>query len=277
MAGFERLNKFVLRTDDGAIIAEYDEIRPMENGLTFVRLRNKGWGVVNASGKEIIEPQFQNINDFENGFAVFMTSDGHQGVIDEKGNITIPANFWKIYNFNEHHIAIARKDYETYNLINETGKQLFNDNFKSIKKLKNGFFDIENANELHAVANPCGKIITPFNFVPINDIINNYIVVKVDKETQYNYGVIDSTTEEQILNADYAELKIFENGFILALTHDWNLLMFDADVKELFNFNINRVYFKTMAAKYENLFKSFPNVKILPNGDVTIPRNDFNI
>lgn len=48
-----------------AIVLEpkYDQIKPFENGFARVEL-NKNWGIINAEGKEVVEPAYAEIGNY---------------------------------------------------------------------------------------------------------------------------------------------------------------------------------------------------------------------
>lgn len=51
------------------------------------------WGAVDGNGKMIIDPLYEIIGSFENGFASVKSTDGMWGVINDKGEIIIPCEY----------------------------------------------------------------------------------------------------------------------------------------------------------------------------------------
>ena len=82
------------------------------------------WGFRDPSGKLAIAAIYENVNDFSNGAAIFVNSDGKYGAIDKSGKIIVQAQWDRLADFS---CELARYrtgkagDYK-YGFIDKTGK-----------------------------------------------------------------------------------------------------------------------------------------------------------
>lgn len=70
------------------------DCRAYSEGLAAIKDSTYGWGYIDEEGKIVIEPQFQEVRDFSNGYAC-VKRNGNQMFIDKTGN-TVSAG-WKDY------------------------------------------------------------------------------------------------------------------------------------------------------------------------------------
>lgn len=226
MANFEKQSVFVLRADNGDVIATYDKINRQENGITFAYTESKKWCVVDKDGKETISG-LESIDNYEkNGYATFNTYDGHQGAIDKDGKIAIQPIFRSFWGFNKNGIAIVTYDDSTCNLINTSGETLFSENYPNIIGFENGYFnicnfDICNTEGLHALANPDGKLITPFRYKEIYKCANNLFTAALDN------GEVVINAEGKEITAEHNFIRIMPNGIIVTYDAGKTLTIFD--------------------------------------------------
>jgi hypothetical protein len=63
----------------------YDQVENFSGGLAKVRVSQKGWGLINSEGKEVLKPMFDFIGEFVNDEAVVRLGK-EEAVIDRNGN-----------------------------------------------------------------------------------------------------------------------------------------------------------------------------------------------
>ena len=63
----------------------YDQAENFSGGLAKVRVSQKGWGLINNDGKEVLKPMFDYISDFINGEAIVRLGK-EEAIIDRNGN-----------------------------------------------------------------------------------------------------------------------------------------------------------------------------------------------
>lgn len=270
MAYFEELFGFLLRTDNGERIATYDKINRQDNGITFVYIESKGWGVVNKEGEETIFPSLKHINNYANGYAVFETHKGRKGTIGEDGNVVIQPIFRSIFGFNENGIAIVSYDDFTCNLINTSGETLFSTNYPDIIGLDNGFFEVFNG-ELYALASPDGKIITPFRYKEIYKCTHDLFSGALDK------GGVVINAEGKEITAEHNVIRIMPNGLIFTFDNDKTLTIFDKTGSTIFVREnvIAKDYFKSLN-DLTKFFEKYPNATVT-DCKLTVPWEIFGI
>lgn len=94
------------------------------------------WGFVDKSGKQVINPQFDEVGNFSDGKCAVKNKEGKWGYIDKSGKITINYQFDDADSFTNSKAAV-RLDDKT-GVIDEKGKYLINPQFQSI------YFDGDN-------------------------------------------------------------------------------------------------------------------------------------
>lgn len=268
--------KCILRSDSGEVIATYDKIRSQNNGITFVFNKFKddssphGWGVV-KDNKEIISPQFLNIRDYQNGFAIFTTVDSHQGAIDKDGNIAIQPDFYKIDGFNKNGISVVSYDDGTDNLIDTCGKAIFSNNSCDFYSFDNGYFDIINKDGLHAIANPSGEIITKFEYSEIfedDDDVSLFTAEKDDTEI-----VINSIGKE--ITHRHDEVTILPVDCIIAYDYDISTLtMYNKSGNTIISKKCDIDFHKTSDVIL-SFFKTYPNATVTTDGSIITSLEDY--
>lgn len=274
MANFEKQSGFVLRADNGKEIATYDNINRQDNGVTFVC--NNSWGVVDKEGKETISPSLKHIDDYENGYATFDTYDGHQGAIDKDGKIAIQPIFRFFLGFNKNGIAIVTYDNSTCNLINTSGETLFSENYPNIIGFENGYFnicnfDICNTEGLHALANPDGKLITPFRYKEIYKCANNLFTAALDN------GEVVINAEGKEITAEHNFINIMSNGIIVTYDAGKTLTIFDktGTIQFVKKYDKSINYSATIQI-LSRFFENHPYVTVT-DGKLTIPWEHLGI
>lgn len=60
--------------------------------------KTRKWGYINKSGEWLIQPQFDKVYDFKNGFAI-IENKGQMGFINKKGEIVIDAKYERVDHF----------------------------------------------------------------------------------------------------------------------------------------------------------------------------------
>ena len=77
---------------------EMDPTKKKGAGAPFQIRREKKWGFMDRTGKVIIEPQFDAVNDFFHGLAAVL-KNSKWGYINEKGEVVIPFSFDQALDF----------------------------------------------------------------------------------------------------------------------------------------------------------------------------------
>ena len=70
---------------------QFDDIQSFEDGLARVRNGEK-YGLIDRNGSIVVPAEYDDIGDFEDGFAQ-VEKDGKYGLIDRSGNLAVPVEF----------------------------------------------------------------------------------------------------------------------------------------------------------------------------------------
>ncbi len=77
--------------------AKYDDIGFLNEGLATVKIHDK-WGVINSAGQDIVEPKYDKIYDFHERRAA-VELQGKWGVIDDHGQEIVTPAYDSVWNF----------------------------------------------------------------------------------------------------------------------------------------------------------------------------------
>lgn len=97
---------------EGRVILEpfYDDAEPFSEGLAAVRFRGQ-WGYIDESGAFVIRPQYQGAEPFSEGKAV-VKFDNRRGYIDRTGAFVINPQFTAAFPFSEERAYIRTDSYD---------------------------------------------------------------------------------------------------------------------------------------------------------------------
>ena len=110
-----------------------EEVYFFSEGLAAFSVEDKDkikWGFVDKKGKTVINPQFKDVNYFNNGKCAVQNDEGKWGYIDKEGKIIINNQFDYAYDFIGDYASV-RLD-EKVGVIDEDGKYIINPQFNSI-------------------------------------------------------------------------------------------------------------------------------------------------
>lgn len=101
----------------------FDEARPFQDGYAAV-CRNKLWGIIDSSGKLVVDFRYEKIGEFSEGYATVwgdslkakegaselsvMKKQGDAGKISVNGDIILPCRFDEVYETREGHFAVYK-------------------------------------------------------------------------------------------------------------------------------------------------------------------------
>jgi len=113
----------------------YEQIRPYSDGLSAFKQNDK-WGYIDAAGKVVIKPVYDDCQDFSNGVAAVQLN-GKWGYIDAAGKVLITPSFEECRPF-ENNVATARKSGK-WGVINKNGQSVAGFIFDQIGDFSNGY------------------------------------------------------------------------------------------------------------------------------------------
>jgi hypothetical protein len=114
----------------------YDEISEFSDNAYVIRHGNK-YGAVDQFGKSLLEPRFDKLGDFKNGFAYYVEA-GRYGFVSHTGS-SHKAEFEWISDFDSSGVAVF-KESAHYGLILSSGKKILEADYDQILRGNAGIF-----------------------------------------------------------------------------------------------------------------------------------------
>ena len=216
---------------------EYAYASMFQNGIALVSERGKNVSLIDVDGNIIKEldridgRSVESVEHFSNGYAVFK-DDKYYGVIDDKGERVIRADYLKIYPCSDDKFIALNKKYENetkkdsaanlkFDILDTSGKIVFsisNNKYKDFgTAFQNGYLDvyIESKNE------KCGGIINEKGDVVIKPTAKIKKVGQIrDKYFTYNNGDgwgLMNMDGETVIRAKYDLLYFADNQTMIAM------------------------------------------------------------
>ncbi|WP_332634131.1 WG repeat-containing protein [Halalkalibacter flavus] len=171
----------------------------------------KRWGYINTSGQFIIQPQYEEADDFQqNGLAIARTS-GKAGMIDQTGQFVIPPKYDSILPFTEG-LAVVIDD-DRYKVINEAGQVLTKRGYGLIMPYQDQravFADTSNVRFLYGYLDERGNERIPLQFETANDFKDGKALVK----TNENEHALINRNGETLQTYPYSFMMSYSEGLI---------------------------------------------------------------
>ncbi|MEK8129306.1 WG repeat-containing protein [Paenibacillus filicis] len=147
------------------------------------------FGYINAEGRMVIRPQFEDAQPFQsNGLAV-VGSGGHVGAIDTSGQYRIKPLFDTIGDFSEGRAAVIDK--EGFKVIDESGQVLTPHAYSYIGTFREGRAVVSDSGSGHyGYLNTAGQVVIPLQYLEAGDFSHGKAVVKVQENL---YALIDTS------------------------------------------------------------------------------------
>ena len=236
------------------------EVNPFCEDMSLGQMtEGSNWGFRDPSGKLAIAAiyEYENVNDFSNGAAIFVNSDGKYGAIDKSGKIIVQAQWDELADFS---CELARyrtgkaRDYK-YGFIDKTGKIAIDASFPTWDEVwsfsenlapfrsgtKEGFIDKKGNVAIQPLYDWVGNFSEGLAVVELNDKYG-YIDTKGTMKIQTMYddcfdfweglafvvsgttwSVIDKKGNVKISLGDYEPVtEFFHNGLTLIAKEDTN-------------------------------------------------------
>lgn len=244
-----RDDRFMVRNADGLweiysagekpqkIGTEYAYASMYKNGIALVAERGKNVSIIDTEGKtikvlDIIDGKpVESVDHFTEGYAVF-TNDKYSGVIDEKGDRVIKADYLKIYPCSDGKFIALNKKYEKeakkdsaanlkFDVLDTSGKTIFSISTNKYKDFgtgfQNGYLDVY----LEAKNEKCGGIIDEKGETVIKPTTKIKKVGQIkDNYFTYNNGDgwgLMNMDGETIIRAKYDLLYFAGNDIMVAM------------------------------------------------------------
>ena len=193
---------------------QYDNIEPFQEGFAVYN-QDGQYGYLNKQGEIAFDAKFEDAKSFSEGLAV-VRLDGKECVINQKGEVVISGNFESIGNWDGDFscglAAVTKKgdDENNTGFINKNGELVIPYQFESVYAFKKGY-SVVRKNALQGLIDTEGEFILPCEYNSIQ--VQNDDVIIVEKGEYYwedNEGIYNNLAEK-ILPLEY-KISDFNNG-----------------------------------------------------------------
>jgi len=184
-----------------------ERCRVFSEGLAAVLIKNK-WGFIDKSGKIAIQPQFESVSDFSNGFSVIIKEikgKKLRGFINKKGEIVINPQFDQAYSFFEGFALIKMND--KWGFIDEKGSIVINPQFEDANYFSEGLSLIKQGDN-YGFIDEKGKIVINPQFKNAGPFQEELAVIQSSDE---KYGYINKEGKFEI-NPQFEDAGSFNQG-----------------------------------------------------------------
>lgn len=167
-------------------------------------------GVVTSEGKLLVDIIWANVEITENGYIQVQNNDGKWGVLDNTGKVIVEPTFdddSKLPYFSKIGLA-AKKENGKYGYINTEGEWVIKPEYDYAKSFQSNGLAIIRNGSYHSVINGKGKIITTNSYDRIEDYSNGVAVVVLEN----SYGLIDESGKE-VVDTKYSKIEIVSSEF----------------------------------------------------------------
>ncbi|WP_317896802.1 WG repeat-containing protein [Aurantibacillus circumpalustris] len=212
IAPVKQNNKWVFINRQGQTISRfYDEINELSDNVYVVKTDSK-YGALDHFGQNIIEPKFDKLGDFKNGYAYFMDK-GLYGFISKSGTVH-RAEFEWISDFSAAQIAIVKQQ-NKYGLINVFGKKILEPLYDQILRTDTNVF-IVILNNQYGFFTSAGCFLTPiaYDYTIENtpQYYTNGSLFKLIKKDEQSF--VDANGRTYINFGAYQEINFPVNGLL---------------------------------------------------------------
>ncbi|SHF34179.1 WG repeat-containing protein [Pedobacter caeni] len=124
----------------GALIIslDFDEIEAFEEGFAIARKTREGLsGVIDATGKFVVEPKYSVLASISEGLIAFCDESEKWGFIDLKGNVVIKPKYSNVGDFHEGMAYVENEDSKV-GYIDRKGKQIIDFKFDTALDFSEG-------------------------------------------------------------------------------------------------------------------------------------------
>lgn len=173
-AGKNGKTGFVNASGKWIIEAQFDETGNFHEQIAPIRMAGN-WGMVAMDGRVIAEPKWDEIKDFQAGIAVVKASEQYF-LLDKSGQLLTPDGFSQVCRLKEGYFLVEREGKR--GLLDQSGKEVLAIAFDNIQVEKTNFFIVTQGG-LTGVLNDRGDVLYPINYQEIvADWSGNQILVK---------------------------------------------------------------------------------------------------
>lgn len=173
-------------------------------GRACYRANNLKCGFVDRTGKVVIAPQFEAVDDFHGGLALVYNSERKAGYVDKSGKLVIRYQFDLAGSFSDGLAAFSNG--ESTGFISPKGKYIINPQFDDAASFSDGLAAIEQG-DMYGFIDKKGKIVINPQFEDVGPFSDGLAVVGNGEK----YGYIDKDGKYKI-NPQFDAALPFSGG-----------------------------------------------------------------
>lgn len=189
----------------------YEEISEYSGGA-YVYKKTDRYGAFDQFGKSLLEPQFEKLGDFKNGYAYY-SDNGLYGFVSSQGVIH-KAQFEWISDFNEAQLAVVKKN-GRYGIIDGKGKLILTCEYDQIIRAKGRVYIVV-VNNLYGLYSFEGCFIQLPQFEFVREELPEYYgdgkYFRLLKKSEQQ--LVDINGKLLISSAQYEDFGFLENGLL---------------------------------------------------------------
>ncbi|MCW5822839.1 MAG: WG repeat-containing protein [Cyanobacteria bacterium TGS_CYA1] len=202
---FEQKALWGLIDKSGKIVLnqEFKSIKAFSDGLAPIQNNSNKYGFINQEGKIVIPTEYEDAEPFHEGLAS-VKKDGKWGFIDTSGKIMVPFNFDSVHQFSEG-LAPVRSGTK-FGYIDKTGVYVIKPQFGRARHFKNGLAYVQIDGKrayINKTGNPIGG-----NYYDRLERFSNDLALFASGD---KIGFID-LQGNQVIPAKFSDADSFRNG-----------------------------------------------------------------
>lgn len=120
---------------------------------------NQQWGLVNKAGEMVVETDYEHIGELEKETYYLVQKGGKLGALNKEGVLKLPCQYENLLYLGQE--LFAARNAQGWQVVNETGKVLFDSLDASIELLPRGFFTYQYQEGLGLAHCNTGKLLDP--------------------------------------------------------------------------------------------------------------------
>jgi len=223
---------------------------------------SKQWGMMNAKGKVVVQPQYDAIGEFkEYGYAVMQRND-RVGLVDKYGREILLPKYDDIKILDS--LLFAVLDVSDWKVVDESGKIILNNGYEQVHIWKRKFIGFRQ-NKKWGVASIDGKIITQPKYDEIELLENDFFQTKINNKL----GLVSNDGKEILAN-ESSQIEIYNSQlFFFQKNKKWGAVNQKGQqlIRPSFHsfFTLSNNFIKLMVNSQVYLY-SVPKEKIITKG-----------
>jgi hypothetical protein len=214
--GFKNDGRWGYLSMEGVVLIDnkYESISMFNNGTAKVEI-NGFYGVIDSSGKYLLEPKYQMIRGqsfFDNRIAVRARGNDKFHYVDMKGNKVTKAKFTYVSWFSEGKAFVKENYGELGYFIDTMGNKIF-DSYQYGGLFKSGLAVVQKDGK-YGIIDTEGKYIVPPKYDELSSFFQCGFIISIKREgNKYLYGLIGLNGNE-ITKLKYSRILIDDGDCI---------------------------------------------------------------